>query len=134
MKKLIAAALLLAGACAARAAEIDLTAMGRTMVFAAVHDMKQNPERYLGRSVKMKGQFAIIQGVDDKGQPDPDKIFYNCVIPMAISSLEFNVADELYYPEDFPDLEAPVTVEGVFEKYEDGGKTYYRVGKSKIDF
>lgn len=136
MKRLAAALFLLAalGIPAPATADIDLTAMGRTMLFAVVYDIKNNPENYLGRRIKMTGQFAIIQGIDAQGQPDPDKIFYNCVIPLAQNSLEFGVAGELYYPEDFPDLEAPITVEGVYEKYEDNGTTYYRVGQSAIDF
>ncbi len=136
MKRLAAALFLLAalGIPAPATADIDLTAMGRTMLFAVVYDIKNNPENYLGRRIKMTGQFAIIQGIDAQGQPDPDKIFYNCVIPLAQNSLEFSVAGELYYPEDFPDLEAPITVEGVYEKYEDNGTTYYRVGQSAIDF
>ncbi|OON89045.1 MULTISPECIES: hypothetical protein [unclassified Pyramidobacter] len=136
MKRLAAALFLLAALAlpAPAAPDIDLAAMGRTMLFAAVYDIKNNPESYLGRRIKMTGQFAIIQGADAQGQPDPDKIFYNCVIPMAQNSLEFGVAGELYYPEDFPDLEAPITVEGVYEKYEDNGTTYYRVGQSAIDF
>ena len=119
---------------AAAAPDVDLTKMSRTMLFAAALDIRSNPARYLGRRVRMSGKFAIIQGVDAQGQPDPDKIFYNCVIPDAQTSLEFGVAGELFYPEDFPDLESPITVEGVYEKYEDGGKTYYRVGQSEIEF
>ena len=136
MKRLAAALFLLAALHlpAPAAPDIDLAAMGRTMLFAVVYDIKNNPQSYLGRRIKMTGQFAIIQGVDAQGQPDPDKIFYNCVIPMAQNSLEFGVAGELYYPEDVPDLEAPITVEGVYEKYEDNGTTYYRVGQSTIDF
>lgn len=136
MKRLAAALFLLAAQVipAPAASDIDLAAMGRTMLFAVVCDIKNNPESYLGRRIKMTGQFAIIQGVDAQGQPDPDKIFYNCVIPPAQNSLEFDVAGELYFPEDFPDLEAPITVEGVYEKYEDNGTTYYRVGQSSIDF
>ena len=116
------------------AVDVDLTKMGPTMLFAAVYDIRSNPARYLGKAVKMTGRFAIIQGTDAQGQPDPDKIFYNCVIPQAQSSLEFDVADELFYPEDFPDLESMITVSGVYESYEDNGKTYYRVGKSQIEF
>ena len=121
-------------ATAAAAADVDLTKMSRTMLFAAVLDIRSNPDRYLGQRVRMSGKFAIIQGVDANGQPDPEKIFYNCVIPDAQTSLEFGVAGELFYPEDFPDLESRITVEGVYEKYEDNGKTYYRVGQSEIEF
>lgn len=98
MKRLAAALLLLAALAipAPGAPDVDLTAMGRTMLFAVVRDIKNNPESYLGRRVKMAGQFAIIQGVDAQGQPDPDKIFYNCVIPLAQNSLEFGVAGELF--------------------------------------
>ena len=134
MKRLAVLLLLLTLITPASAADIDLTKMSKTMLFAVVLDIHSRPEQYLGKSVRMSGKFAIIQGVDAQGQPDPDKIFYNCVIPGAQSSLEFNVAGELYYPEDFPDLESTITVEGVYEKYEDNGKVYYRVGQSEIDF
>ena len=136
MKKTLLALLFAAVFASAAAAtpDVDLTKMSRTMLFAAVLDIRANPARYLGRKIRMTGKFAIIQGVDAQGQPDPDAIFYNCVIPDAQASLEFGVAGELFYPEDFPDLESPITVEGVYEKYEDNGKTYYRVGQSEIEF
>ena len=134
MKRLAVLLLLLTLITPASAADIDLTKMSKTMLFAVVLDIRSRPEQYLGKSVRMTGKFAIIQGVDAQGQPDPDKIFYNCVIPGAQSSLEFGVAGKLYYPEDFPDLESTITVEGVYEKYEDNGKVYYRVGQSEIDF
>ena len=134
MKRLAVLLLLLTLITPASAADIDLTKMSKTMLFAVVLDIRSRPEQYLGKSVRMSGKFAIIQGVDAQGQPDPDKIFYNCVIPGAQSSLEFGVAGKLYYPEDFPDLESTITVEGVYEKYEDNGKVYYRVGQSEIDF
>ena len=134
MKRLAVLLLLLTLISPACAADIALTKMSKTMLFAVVLDIRSRPEQYLGKSVRMSGKFAIIQGVDAQGQPDPDKIFYNCVIPGAQSSLEFGVAGELYYPEDFPDLESTITVEGVYEKYEDNGKVYYRVGQSEIDF
>lgn len=136
MKRLAAALPLLASLAvpALGAPDIDLSAMGRTMLCAAVYDIKKHPENYLGRRIRMSGQFAIIQGLDAQGEEDPDKLFYNCVFPLAQNSLEFGVAGEPSYPEDFPDLEAPVTVEGVYEKYEDGGTTYYRVGQSSIEF
>ena len=134
MKRLAVLLLLLTLVSPACAADIDLTKMSKTMLFAVVLDIRSRPEQYLGKSVRMSGKFAIIQGVDAQGQPDPDKIFYNCVIPGAQSSLEFGVAGELYYPEDFPDLESTIKVEGVYEKYEDNGKVYYRVGQSEIDF
>ncbi|MBQ9422640.1 MAG: hypothetical protein IJU32_03585 [Pyramidobacter sp.] len=134
MKRLAVLLLLLTLITPASAADIDLTKMSKTMLFAVVLDIRSRPEQYLGKSVRMSGKFAIIQGVDAQGQPHPDKIFYNCVIPGAQSSLEFGVAGELYYPEDFPDLESTITVEGVYEKYEDNGKVYYRVGQSEIDF
>lgn len=61
MKRLAAALFLLAALAlpAPAAPDIDLAAMGRTMLFAAVYDIKNNPESYLGRRIKMTGQFAI---------------------------------------------------------------------------
>ena len=62
----LSAALMLALACAfsAPAADkghVDLRSMSRTMAFAAVYDMQDNPGTYVGRLVRMNGSFATFE-------------------------------------------------------------------------
>ncbi len=138
MKKIapfLTALLLTSGVAAFSASPaVDLTSMKGVMLCAAVHDIKKHPENYVGRRITMTGQFAIVQGFDEWGMEDPDKIFCACTFSQALDSLEFCAGNELQHPEDFIDLGTTVTVSGVYEAYEDNGKVYYRVGNAAVKF
>lgn len=113
---------------------VDLTSMKGVMLCAAVHHIKTHPENYVGRFITVTGQFSIIEGVDEQGAEDPDKIFCACTVAQAQDSLEFRTGAEMPHPEDFIDLGAIVTVSGIYEAYEDNGKVYYRLGDASVKF
>lgn len=47
-------------------AEVDLTVLSSTMVYAEVYNMLYNdPESYLGKTVRARGEFSIYQLVVD---------------------------------------------------------------------
>ena len=93
--------------------DIDLTAMSASMVYAQVYDMVTHPEEYLGKTVKMAGQFSVYQG--------DLRNYYACVIADATAccaqGMEFVPAKALAYPDDFPTLDAYITVIGTFDTY-----------------
>lgn len=93
--------------------DVDLTLLSSTMVYSEVYAMVTEPERYIGKSVKMEGQFATAES--------GGKRYYACIIQDATAccaqGLEFEPAGEIDYPGDFPEEGATITVTGVFDTY-----------------
>lgn len=63
--------------------DVDLTKLSSTMVYSEVYNMIFEPQDYLGKTVKMNGQFAIYQMTEPDGTPVPDRIYYACLIADA---------------------------------------------------
>lgn len=110
------------------AVDVDLTTLSSTMVYSEVYNMMVSPESYVGKAVKMRGQFALYQSVDENGNLIPDQIYFACVIADATAccsqGLEFILAGEHSYPDDYPELGTEITVVGTFQTYEENGYMY----------
>lgn len=108
--------------------DIDLTALSSTMVYSEVYNMMVTPENYIGKTVKMRGQLEIAQLLDADGNPDPQRIYFSCIIADATAccaqGIEFVLAGEHKYPEDYPQPGAEITVSGTFRTYEEDGYIY----------
>lgn len=114
--------------------DVDLTVLSSIMVYSEVNSMISFPDNYIGKTVKMQGQFTIYQAADENGAFIPDKMFFACMIADATAccaqGLEFALAGEPVYPDDYPELGAEITVVGTFEWYEEDGCRYYRLGNA----
>ena len=108
--------------------DVDLTKLSSTMVYSEVYAMMTAPEDYIGKTVKMNGQFALYQATDANGQPVPDQIYFACVIADATAccqqGLEFVLAGDYKYPDDYPELGTDITVVGEFQTYMEGTQQY----------
>ena len=108
--------------------DIDLTALSSTMVYSEVYNMMVTPENYIGKTVKMRGQLEIAQPLDADGNPDPQRIYFSCIIADATAccaqGIEFVLAGEHKYPEDYPQPGAEITVSGTVRTYEEDGYIY----------
>ena len=103
--------------------DVDLTTLSSTMVYAEVYNMMCAPQDYIGRNIKMSGQFSVFEDTAS------NQIYYACVIADATAccqqGIEFVLADEtLTYPDDYPALGETVTVMGEFQTYEENGYVY----------
>lgn len=100
--------------------DVDLTALSSTMVYSEVYNMVYTPADYLGKTVKMRGQFAVYEG--------DSRNYYACLIADATSccsqGIEFVVQDARTYPDDYPELGTEITVVGTFDTYQEGETTY----------
>ena len=116
--------------------DVDLTALSSTMVYSEVYSMMSFPDNYIGKTVKMQGQFTIYQATDESGAFIPDKMFFACMIADATAccaqGLEFALAGKPVYPDEYPELGAEITVVGTFEGYEEDGCRYYRLGNASF--
>ena len=124
------------GAEGTAAVDVDLTVLNGIMVYSEVNSMISFPDNYIGKTVKMQGQFTIYQATDESGAFIPDKMFFACMIADATAccaqGLEFALAGKPVYPDDYPELGAEITVVGTFEWYEEDGCRYYRLGNASF--
>ena len=97
--------------------ELDLTGMSGTMLYTMIYNMMKQPDDYLGRTIRVKGQFSAY--VDEKS----GRSYYACYIADAAGccaqGLEFSPAETLTYPDDFPEPGTDITVSGVFSLVEE---------------
>lgn len=100
--------------------DIDLTRMSGTMVYAQVFQMVTEPEKYVGKRIKMKGVFSSYYDNEVKQR------FYGCVISDALACCSQGLAFELLkprkYPEGYPEEGDGIVIVGEFTyvKEEDG--------------
>ena len=118
-------------------AEVDLTALSSTMVYAEVYNMLYNdPESYLGKTVRARGEFSIYQLVVD-GVLQPAPTAYACIIADATAccaeGMEFVSEGDLTYPDDYPELGAEITVVGEFQAYEENGMTGHHLINARLE-
>ena len=111
--------------------DVDLTKLSSTMVYSEVYNMMYTPDDYIGKTVKMKGQFAIGYVYNTDGTPDESTARFACVIADATAccsqGLEFILTGEHTYPNDYPELGSEITVTGTFELYTENGFQYCRL-------
>ncbi len=104
--------------------DVDLTAMSSTMVYSEVNAMMLTPDDYLGKTVKMEGNFAVYYD-----EPS-DTYYYACIVQDATQccsqGIEFILTDagERTFPEDYPVEGQIITVVGVFDTYIEGDFQY----------
>ncbi|MBQ7160394.1 MAG: hypothetical protein IJR90_01660 [Clostridia bacterium] len=112
------------------AIDVDLTKMNSTMVYSEVSNMLSEPEKYIGKTVRMKGQFnaSYFEGTGN--------YYYYVVIADATAccaqGIEFVWEGEHNYPDDFPKNGDEVIVTGVFGQYDELGITYNYVSTDGI--
>lgn len=99
---------------------VDLTVLNSTMVYSEVYDMVEKPENYIGKTIRMKGNFSVYE--------ENDRRYFACIIQDATAccaqGLEFELKGTHQYPEDYPAMNAEITVTGIFDTYEEDGDRY----------
>lgn len=70
--------------------DVDLTTLSSTMVYSEIYSMMYEPDRYVGKRIKMNGQFAAY------GNPNTGAVYTVCIIMDATAccsqGLEFVLA------------------------------------------
>ena len=105
------------------APDIDLTVMNANMVYAQVLQMTQDPESYVGKSIRLEGEYYSA--------PGPQKTYYFAYVSDAAAccsqGLEFVLAEGV--PEEYPPEGAFILLEGIFETYTEEGdpELYFRL-------
>lgn len=104
---------------------VDLTLLNSTMVYSEVYNMLVSPEQYIGKTIIIKGQFAVYEGTDN------GKLYFACIVADATAccsqGIEFVLEGEYSYPEDYPEIGDEITVRGTFDRYEENGAVYIQL-------
>lgn len=106
-------------------AEVDLTALSSTMVYAEVYNMMMEPESYVGKTVKVRGQYYA-------NYYEPTQQYYHFLIIADATAcceqgLEFIWLGEHDYPEDYPKDQTEIEITGAFRPYDEDGHTFYHI-------
>ena len=101
---------------------VDLTILSATAVYGEVYNMMYYPEKYVGKTVKMEGLYS------DYLDETTGKHYYACIIMDATAccsqGIEFILTDDYKYPDDYPIEGDNITVEGIFDTYEEESGMY----------
>ncbi len=104
--------------------DYDLTEMSGDMVYAVVYQMLTNPDDYIGKTVRLEGQYyASYYSVTEQ-------YYHYCLIADAASccaqGIEFVRGDGAQaYPKDYPEDYTDVIVVGTFGSYVELDYVYY---------
>lgn len=102
--------------------DLDLTKLSATMVFSEVYNIMVNPDSCMGKTIRMKGLVAIYH--DETKDTD----YYSCIVQDATAccaqGIEFKLADNYRFPDDYPPEGSEITVRGRFDVYKEGEYKY----------
>lgn len=112
--------------------DLDLTQMSSTMVYSEIYNLMMSPEDYVGKTIRMRGQFNVYE------DPSSNTNYYYVVIADATAccqqGLEFVWTGDHAYPEDYPPDGSEITATGVFTPYEDSAVPWYHLVCETISF
>lgn len=110
--------------------DVDLTAMSGNMVYAEVLNMLTSPEDYVGKTVKMAGSFSCYH--DDAS----GNTCYACLVKDATAccaeGIEFELAGDAVYPDDYPKPGSQFSVIGVFDSCREKEYSYCTLRNAEL--
>ena len=102
--------------------DLDLTTYSSTMVYTEVYNMMLQPKEYKGKTVKIKGLFTTYC------EESTGVYYFACIVQDATAccsqGIEFSLAGDYTYPEDYPKEGEEITVVGVFDTYKEVNSEY----------
>ena len=108
--------------------DIDLTRLSSTMVYSEVYNMMNEPEKYVGKTIRMDGNLAVYKY--------PERNYYTCIIQDATAccqqGMEFLWAGNHKYPDDYPNEGDGIIVTGVFDIYYEGENKYCQLKDASL--
>ncbi|MBQ2610076.1 MAG: hypothetical protein II586_06930 [Butyrivibrio sp.] len=109
---------------------VDLTKQSSTMTYTTVYNMMYYPENFVGKTIKMTGNYSEYIA------EDTGKRYFACIIKDATAccsqGVEFELTEDYKYPDNYPKEADPITVEGVFDLYKEGEYQYCTLRNAKL--
>lgn len=110
--------------------DVDLTVLSSTLVYAEIYNIMFYPENYIGKTVKMRGQYYSSY-YEETGE-----YYHYVVIEDAIAccqqGVEFIWNGEHIFPDDYPSDGTEVEIIGMFDTYEELGRSYLYIATDEI--
>lgn len=107
--------------------DYDLTELNKTMLYPQVFGMLTEPAEYIGKRVKIKGQFVIYEN------PKTGEQYPACMVTdeteCCSQGLEFLLAEDKGYPE----IGTEIVLIGEFRTYEEGGYEHCHLVNAEIE-
>ena len=115
--------------------DVDLTVMDSNMVYSTVYQMMSEGEEYVGKVVKMKGQYYM--GKDEETGAVYHFVLIKDALACCQQGMEFIWEDGSHkYPDEYPADGTEVVVKGTYELYKDDPSAQYnfcRLGNSSLE-
>lgn len=96
--------------------DLDLTSFSPNMLYAEVFHITSTPEDFIGKTIKICGQFGCFNELDQNGVPIPNRHIFVCIISDAMAccatGIEFIPTEEIRSA-NLPNEGALITVTGV---------------------
>ncbi len=112
-------------------ADVDLSVLSDTVVYAELVQISQSPDDYIGKKIKMKGQFAAYPSTEFDGV-----IYFVCNVSDATAccsmGMEFILKGDAKYPDDYPAEGSEITICGTFNTYYEGANLYCHLEDTEI--
>ena len=97
--------------------DVDLTRLSSTMVYAEVYSMLSTPRNYIGKIVRMRGDYSFVK------DPTSDVMYHSCLIKDATAccsqGIEFVLKNDRKYPDDYPKPGQWMILQGEFTYYDE---------------
>ena len=110
--------------------DVDLTKMSSTMVYTEVYNMMSDPDKYVGKVVKMKGNSGYY--LDES----TSKYYFACIIQDATAccsqGIEYVLNRNYKIPLDYPEMDAEITIVGKFDTYVEGDYKYLTLKNAEL--
>ena len=111
--------------------DLDLSVLSGTVVYAQVYNLCYEPEAYLGKIIRMAGYYSAYEDTEK------DVVYHACVIPDATAccaqGIEFVLAGEHSWPEDYPEEATDIIVTGRLETYEEDGYMFLHLVDATVE-
>ena len=100
---------------------MDLTRKSSTFIYSTISQMMENPKTYVGKVIRIAGYYSYYS--DNHG----NALYHACMVPDALAccsqGLEFILAKELTWPDEYPEEGTDIYVTGRLETYQEGKNT-----------
>ena len=110
--------------------DVDLTKMSSTMIYSTVSNMMLYPNVYENQKIKIRGTFRPFH--DETTGKDYTAVIIPDATACCEQGIEFSLAGEHKFPDDYPKEDQYLTVTGIFTIYEENGINYVELSDASM--
>ena len=108
--------------------DIDLTKMSKTMIYSEVFNMVNSPNKYIGKTVKLTGNFSWY--FNSAVKDFTPAVIVQDAAACCSQGVEFTMAN--FDKDSMPEVGTEMTIQGSFETYTKGSNIYWRLKDTVI--